>query len=257
METTLDRVLKALQVQDCHPGILLDYGLESHDPNVAHGHAGLLERVTEAAKAKGSCPVYEDAYTRWKNYASANCATREIGLLNRMHIGLGIPSVLETNVTLHPLFGLPMIPGEALKGALRSFALASLEGKQEEMTEAESLAWQQDFDTLFGRIDQAAVLVMHDAWWVPKSASLPLHLEVETPHHGDYYKSEGQKPATDYDDPNLVPQLAVQGKFLVALDKASLDGTWAEFALDLLHQTLATKGIGGRLFAGYGRFVQK
>lgn len=41
----------------------------------------------------------------------------------RMVVGLGGPSVLETAMTLHHLYGFPVIPGSALKGLTRARAL--------------------------------------------------------------------------------------------------------------------------------------
>ncbi len=42
----------------------------------------------------------------------------------RMVVGLGGESVLETDLTLHHLYGVPMIPGSALKGLTRAYAAA-------------------------------------------------------------------------------------------------------------------------------------
>jgi CRISPR-associated protein Cmr6 len=47
----------------------------------------------------------------------------------RFVVGLGAAHVLETGITLHRLFGLPIIPGSALKGVARSQALFQLAEK--------------------------------------------------------------------------------------------------------------------------------
>jgi len=44
----------------------------------------------------------------------------------RFVVGLGAAHVLETGITLHRIFGLPIIPGSALKGAARTWALFKL-----------------------------------------------------------------------------------------------------------------------------------
>lgn len=41
----------------------------------------------------------------------------------RIVVGLGAESVLETNIRLHRIYGFPIIPGSALKGLARSYAL--------------------------------------------------------------------------------------------------------------------------------------
>jgi CRISPR-associated protein Cmr6 len=43
-------------------------------------------------------------------------------------VGLGVHTVLETSLTLHPIYGFPIIPGSALKGLARSEALFQLSG---------------------------------------------------------------------------------------------------------------------------------
>ena len=44
----------------------------------------------------------------------------------RFVVGLGAAHVLETSITLHRLFGLPIIPASGLKGAARAYALCNL-----------------------------------------------------------------------------------------------------------------------------------
>lgn len=68
---------------------------------------------------------------------SANCITRRIDFLKsagkhfnytgsvnwRMVVGLSNSNALETNITLHPQYGFPIIPGSAVKGLSRHGAL--------------------------------------------------------------------------------------------------------------------------------------
>ena len=49
----------------------------------------------------------------------------------RFVVGLGAAHVLETGITLHRLFGLPIVPGSALKGAARAYAKL-VEGKPDD-----------------------------------------------------------------------------------------------------------------------------
>lgn len=44
----------------------------------------------------------------------------------RLAIGLGSYSPLETGITLHPVYGIPFLPGSAVKGVTRSWRLSSL-----------------------------------------------------------------------------------------------------------------------------------
>src|SRR6266699_2079206 len=67
----------------------------------------------------------QSAYNRWHTMMSAMGATLFDAALDwRMVIGLGGESVLETDITLHHLYGIPFIPGSALKGLTRAYVSA-------------------------------------------------------------------------------------------------------------------------------------
>src|SRR5579875_2121812 len=64
-------------------------------------------------------------YQRWLLMLQSLNATRfDAALEWRMVVGLGGESVLETNITLHHLYGLPIVPGSALKGLTRAYVMA-------------------------------------------------------------------------------------------------------------------------------------
>ena len=44
----------------------------------------------------------------------------------RLVVGLGLPSPLETGITLHHLYGIPYLPGSAIKGVTRAFRLQKI-----------------------------------------------------------------------------------------------------------------------------------
>jgi CRISPR/Cas system CMR subunit Cmr6 (Cas7 group RAMP superfamily) len=48
----------------------------------------------------------------------------EATTLDRLLVGTGLPNQLETGFLLHPLYGVPYLPGSAIKGATQSFLLA-------------------------------------------------------------------------------------------------------------------------------------
>src|SRR5690348_13694917 len=63
--------------------------------------------------------AYERYYRRWKEMLreySVTTQTRDIHVKGRMVVGLGSESVLETSICLHRTYGVPYIPGSALKG---------------------------------------------------------------------------------------------------------------------------------------------
>ncbi len=192
---------------------------------------------------------YSQAYARWlalcNTAATASQgAHRTLSLQHRALIGLSEISLWNTSVTLHATYGVPYIPGSALKGLARHYVKNYLQAPVDEGQPAISEA---QFNNVFESSSAAHSVRFHDAWWVPGSApaavkNAPLVREQITPHHPDF-KRDGSNPPTPFDSPRPVPQLAVQGKFLVAVTGAA---AWATFALDILQLALQDEGVGAR-----------
>jgi CRISPR-associated protein Cmr6 len=163
----------------------------------------------------------------------------------RMLLGTGNESVLETAVTLHRTYGVPYIPGSALKGLAASFARQYCRDK-----------WNQNsnnYKTVFGDTGQAGCVVFFDALYLaePGASSNPLKRDVLTPHHRDYYR--GSEPPADWDDPNPVHFLSATGKYLVAIGASAGGEEWLKAVWDILKGALAEMGIGAKTSSGYGR----
>jgi CRISPR-associated protein Cmr6 len=170
----------------------------------------------------------------------------------RLIVGLGSENVLETGITLHHTYGMPVLPGSALKGLAAHYC---------DQVWGES---KTDFKKggnyhklLFGATDDSGCIVFHDGWFVPDSESEPLKLDVMTPHHPKWL--DGSVPPTDFDSPNPVPFLSVAGRFHVAVswhgpasDKAL---SWRDLAMKCLREALFHWGIGGKTTSGYGRLT--
>jgi CRISPR-associated protein Cmr6 len=153
----------------------------------------------------------------------------------RLSLGLGQESVLETSITLHHTFGVPYLPGSALKG------LAARAARQKLDT-----PWDPDeeggpYSIVFGRLEDAGFVTFHDALWIPEGSGLPLDVDVLTVHHADYYGSGA--PPTEWDDPNPVPFLTAHGSFEIALTGPE---RWVDLAFDLLCDALEKDGVGAK-----------
>ncbi|MDR1649703.1 MAG: type III-B CRISPR module RAMP protein Cmr6 [Synergistaceae bacterium] len=212
----------------------------------------LLNAAREAVK-KGNVPdLYKAAFEKRKKHLDGHCET--FRLAGRMVVGLGTSNVLETGLTLNPLYGTPLIPGSALKG-LAAHYCSTVWGVAEPEFASPS---GKHYRFMFGSAEDAGFMIFHDAWITPASLPTSLIRDVMTPHHGDYYMEKaGQRCApSDFDDPNPVTFLSVCGKFDIHVSCDGEDGErkkeWEKLAMDLLGQALSDWGVGGKTSSGYG-----
>ncbi|MBE3568259.1 MAG: type III-B CRISPR module RAMP protein Cmr6 [Thermogemmatispora sp.] len=200
------------------------------------------------------------AYQRWQAFTRAlNALHFEAEIDWRMVVGLGGNSVLETDLTLHRNYSLPIVPGSALKGLTRNYAtqedwevtIPDEQGQPRQRKKAEA-----DLNRLFGTLDQAGSVIFFDA--MPLKGEARLELDVMTPHYPDYY--QGGKPPSNDQQPVPITFLTVaKTTFAFAIaPRTPTPGDRADtaLALALLKQALADYGIGGKTSAGYGYFHQ-
>lgn len=202
-----------------------------------------------------SLPVlYDTFYKRWeKTLTEFGASPREATVLGRMIIGLGDESVLETSVTLHHTYGVPYIPGSALKGLAASYVHQKL--GEEWMKESKA------YKTIFGETDEAGYITFFDAYYIPGSGyqGKALYPDVITVHHQKYYQENGKAAPADWDSPIPVPFLSATGKYLIALAAPELQQPteWINTTFTILGEALKTLGIGAKTSSGYGRMVMK
>lgn len=221
-----------------NPGLVLDRYLATTGDK--HEAAKKLYAAVAAAKPTDA---YRQAFDRWKQTLIAlNAATDNFVVRTRLIVGLGSESVRETGITLHHTYGMPVIPGSALKGLLAHY-VAPMSGLT-----------QKERDVLIGTTDDAGFLSFFDAWYVPgPPAESPFRRDVITVHHPIYYASRGEKRAPwDFDDPNPVPFITAVGRYLIAV-RCREDPAWATLALALLERALGDWGVGAKTSSGYGR----
>lgn len=217
------------------------------------GFGAFLQRVVEAPAPA----IYSIAYAERRrtfdaapHTTSAEFRVAGSGLI----VGLGGASVRDTSIALLRNYGVPYIPGSALKGLARAWVRRALEEPSVDPSAAQQ--WSEAVTVLFGDQASAAYVVWHDAWYVPGSApnDRPLRRDVITVHHPTYYSTRGKERAPwDLDDPNPVSYLTATGRYLVAIDGPNAE--WAALALDLLTRALADFGAGAKTSSGYGRLL--
>lgn len=182
--------------------------------------------------------------------------TAKASAKSRLAIGLGGESVLETSITLHRAWGVPYLPGSALKGLAARAARQQLE----EWWKRDS----EEYRILFGSVEDAGHVTFHDALWIPFKEdgetlpSVPLLADVMTVHHRDYYGGDRHSgdvaPPADWDDPNPVSFVSAHGSYLVALTGPE---AWLDVAFTILAGALEHDGLGAKTAAGYGRMTLK
>ncbi|GAA5344458.1 type III-B CRISPR module RAMP protein Cmr6 [Planifilum fimeticola] len=180
--------------------------------------------------------------------------------------GLGAAHVRESSLTIHPVYGVPYLPGSSIKGVVRHWALeAFFEGSEKAYETAlkgeagETKARHaRAIRDVFGDQEHSGAVQFHDAFACEEVCLKP---DVLTVHFRDYYQQG--KPPTDRMDPvpnefygveapyfEFVITLAGQNHSDFSLegeDLLEVTGTW-------LKQALTEMGIGAKTTSGYGCF---
>jgi CRISPR-associated protein Cmr6 len=213
----------------------------------------LLQAAIKAANHLDTLEIYHRALNRWQASLPQQTARTVLRTIGRLIVGLGTENVLETGIRLHHTFGMPLIPGSAIKGLAAHFC--------DQVWGATDQKFRSGADyhqVLFGTNDDSGCIIFHDAWFVPESQIPALYADVMTPHHLNWL--DGSQPPTDFDSPTPVPFLSVAGQFCVAVSwygPTHVDAQkWTTLAKDLLIQALGEWGIGGKTSSGYGRMME-
>ncbi|QRN96596.1 type III-B CRISPR module RAMP protein Cmr6 [Archangium violaceum] len=245
------------------------------DPAARKRWLELLTQCREPAR-------YSQAYRRWKeSFQGPDTLCFIVRAESRVLVGHGTSSATGVGLTLHHTWGVPVLPGSALKG-LTAHYVQTVYGPEPGIEDPErepfrGTTWEfsrpsrapgRVFRRLFGSPDvdelsekgSQGEVVFHDALWVPaEMGSGPmLARDVLTVHQRAYYESGGREWPVDFDDPNPVSFLTVApgNRFLVVLE-ARGERALLERAGRYVREALESWGLGGKTAAGYGRLVSE
>lgn len=254
-----------------HPGVLLQRFLtkpatgDGGDPDERRA---LFDAAIQAASSDQLCSLYSDAFNRWSaSFPEDGRHPAEIlQTAGRLIVGLGTENVLETGLRLHHTYGVPIIPGTALKGVAAHYCRDVWGQRQSDTVADDNRPYQyggQFHDLVFGKTDNGGVIAFHDGWITPDSLrDKAVRLDVMTPHHPKWQTNEA--PPTDFDSPVPISFLSVRGEFQIRLSwngpadtKLELAQEWTQRTMLLLKEALAEWGIGGKTSSGYGRLELK
>lgn len=243
-----------------HPGLVLQRCLTRHDPAARRA---LFDAARSAAGNPSLYALYAQAFSRRSASLAGRPPSRSVRLTTagRLVVGLGAANVLETGLYLHHTYGVPVIPGSALKGVASHYCNEIWgQAREEAAVPEECLPFRRGgkfHDLLFGTTEDGGVVTFHDAWLVPESLRDALRPDVMTPHHQQWQINAA--PPTDFDSPEPVTFLSIHGVFDVAVSWCGPAGAeaeaWTTLSMTLLQEALETWGVGGKITSGYGRLA--
>ena len=235
-------------LKDAHAGLLMQRGLTKWDKDDKQAKAELIQKIAKIpSPALEESSLYALAFTRWVQATSDTdrFATLAADISGRLYTGLNSAGALETGISTHHTYGMPLIAGSSVKGIARSHA-ESLGLDKAHLT----VLFGDDSDS--GSLKSGA-LVWHDAWFIPANTP-PFAAEIITTHHQEYYNGK-QPEADEMESPIPNQQIATQGSFYFVIESAPGAQAWAAYAQNLLFQALQTQGAGSKTASGYGYFT--
>lgn len=218
-------------------------------------HIEQLEKWEAPTSYKQFFKRWEQGLQAFKNQLPAGYTllTGKATARGRIAVGLGAEGVLENAITLHRTYGIPYLPGSALKGLAAAYAHQYLadETWRHPPIEIAADAPVTAHEIVFGSTRSAGYVTFFDALYIPGDNKPPLALDVLTVHHPDYYQNDPPAaPPADWDSPTPISFVSATGKYHVALAGPE---AWVTVAWEILSQALDKLGIGGKTSAGYGR----
>jgi CRISPR-associated protein Cmr6 len=263
-----------------HPGLLLQRYLHetaAGEDVDAKQKQDILQAAIKASANSETQQLYKTAFDRWqKCLPKESTQSSTLQTVGRLIVGLGTENVFGTGIRLHHTYGMPVLPGSALKG-LAAHYCDQIWGERDNPNASDiAKKWraprnkdqrnnpdgedQGSFHKLFfGATDDAGCVIFHDGWFVPGSSKEPLKLDVMTPHHSGWNNVVNPQAPTDFDSPIPVPFVSVSGQFFVAVtwrgpkDEKQAWKWFFERAMECLQEALFHWGIGGKTSSGYGR----
>ncbi|WP_434643790.1 type III-B CRISPR module RAMP protein Cmr6 [Thermoanaerobacterium thermosaccharolyticum] len=161
---------------------------------------------------------------------------------SRIVVGLGQESVREVSMALHWIYGIPYIPGQAVKGVVSNWVIS--EGGEDD----------ENFKLIFGDEDNKGKVIFLDSY--PENNSFYIRKDIMNPHYTDYYTKKDFYP-TDWQDPNpiffLTLERVVFNIYLIYLKKdiryLKIVGKTLE---EWMIEAFKYGGVGAKTSLGYG-----
>lgn len=171
-----------------------------------------------------------------------NIARYKFKPYDRIIVGLGQESVREVSMTLHWIYGIPYIPGQAIKGMLSNWMIGEEADKDDH------------FKLIFGDEDNKGSVIFMDSY--PEDSSFRIKPDIINTHYPNYYMKNKELPS-DWQVPNLIHFLTLSDVtfniYLIYLEKdiekMTIKGKTLE---EWLKEAFRYGGIGAKTSLGYG-----
>jgi len=189
----------------------------------------------------------------------------------RLAIGIGSGSVYETSITLHYIYGIPFIPAQSIKGALRSYIIVKYFEKDlfskkykdnYSKFEEEILYKTPWFVDIFGSNNNQGRVIFFDAF----TQESEIKIDIMNNHYQPYYNPQRDKNPNPVDthDPNPVNFMTLKNtKFELTIstkdnikikEEKFKDRDILTLVKEELSSALEVFGIGAKTAVGYGYF---
>lgn len=189
----------------------------------------------------------------------------------RLVIGLGAAHPQETSMTLHHIYGIPYIPGSAIKGVTKHWAVQKfaahlfqsqnnndfektlkeisevLDNGKEKNIIVDDIKFN-DLIKIFGTQKKAGEVIFMDAFPI---GDVKLKMDIMNPHYQDYYN--GINAPADWLSPNPIKFLTVE-ETIFQFYLLSKNQELLTITEKLLKEALKESGIGAKTSLGYGLF---
>ncbi len=210
---------------------------------------------------------YAKFFETWQNSIKQipDVRVAKLTSTSRTLIGHGLASTHQVGLSLHHTYGIPFIPGSALKGVTAHYVhevLGSADERFRGPTLDDTGRVVKDpgeyFRGLFGAAPSETdprgfegYVEFHETLVDPTSQSLFV-ADVLTPHQVSYYRDATRDP-NEYTSPVPVGFVTARPGLCYHLALSGFQD-WTRLALACLGRALSERGIGGKTASGYGRF---
>ncbi|WP_427365701.1 type III-B CRISPR module RAMP protein Cmr6 [Candidatus Caldatribacterium saccharofermentans] len=205
----------------------------------------------------------------------------------RLVVGLGGVHPEETSMIFHHVYGIPYIPGSAVKGVTRQWAVRRM--GEEVWQKNRDVEWDDILEYLVSSLERG-VLEEREGWEIGEETqkefkkavavfgtqeheggvifldaypvrNLRCKLDIMNPHYAKYYEDENNPEIPgDWLSPVPIPFLTVDSGteflfFLLSRDSELFDAMdLLDTACSWLKEALEKEGLGAKGSLGYGRF---